>query len=224
MDNIEEVGNVQQEIGEMAKENEKPQIFNWDSNSTKLLIVEYKNRLEQFRDPKIKKRQLWLEIAGIFKAKHYYVTESVLDAKFRNLKHHYKFIKDNKGKSGRGRISWDFFEQMDDLLQNDRSVNPGPILATMAKPPLNEVQKEQNFQLTPTSCLQKRNILDEPDTSSKKVKNTDSRGLYHLRKEHLLLEQERVQALKNIADELKHNNRIQEERNLLLKNYLEKLK
>lgn len=73
-----------------------------------------------FKIQKLKKG-LWQEIKNIFSRKGYAVTEDILDGKFRNMKHHYKTISDNNKntKTGRGRICWEFFDEMDQLLQID---------------------------------------------------------------------------------------------------------
>jgi len=47
--------------------------------------------------------------------------------KMRNLKQSYKSIKDNNKKTstGRGRITWKWYDTMEDLFKEDRTINVG---------------------------------------------------------------------------------------------------
>jgi len=51
----------------------------------------------------------------------------------RNLKHTYKTIKDNNKKTstGRGRIGWEWYNDMENIFREDRTINIGPTLASM---------------------------------------------------------------------------------------------
>lgn len=111
--------------------------FTWSRKTTLLLIQLYKNRKESFRNPKCKKRLLWGQIKNEFHAKGYGgVTEEILDRKFRNLKKTYKSIKDNnkKTQTGRGRITWEFYEEFDEIFFDDRTINFGPTLSSLPIP------------------------------------------------------------------------------------------
>lgn len=82
--------------------------FIWSTKSTKLFLEAYSERKLQFRDPKVKKKRLWQEIAQIFKMHGYTnINEETLDRKMRNMKISYKTIKENNKKTstGRGRVS-----------------------------------------------------------------------------------------------------------------------
>lgn len=54
----------------------------------------------------------------------------------RNLKQTYKHIKDNNKKTstGRGRISWEWYESMEDIYKDDRTINIGATLSSMITP------------------------------------------------------------------------------------------
>lgn len=49
-----------------------------------------------------------------------------LDRKMRNMKRSYKTIKENNKKSstGRGRVSWEYYDTLEDIFINDRTINP----------------------------------------------------------------------------------------------------
>ncbi|EFN86471.1 hypothetical protein EAI_04618, partial [Harpegnathos saltator] len=97
--------------------------FKWNNKSTKLFLESYKERKEQFRNPKIKKKLLWLGIAQVLKVNGYTDENMVdiLDKKMRNMKRSYKIIKENNKKSttGRGRISWEYYDIFEDLFAKD---------------------------------------------------------------------------------------------------------
>lgn len=111
----------------MNKEN-----FSWNNKNTTLLLHSYEERKERFRDPKVKKKCLWTEIANEFK-KHNYLnmTEDILDRKMRNMKKTYRTIKDNQKLSGRGRITWDYFEIMENIFFDDKTINFGTTLSSI---------------------------------------------------------------------------------------------
>lgn len=95
----------------------------WDRASTKLLIQSYSELKEQFRNPKLKKKDLWQEIEAKFRKQKYRVNTEALDRKWRNLKKRYTTIKDGARKTGRGRISWEYYADMDEIFHEDRTVN-----------------------------------------------------------------------------------------------------
>lgn len=53
------------------------------------------------------------------------VNQDLLDRKMRNMKRSYKTIKDNNKKSttGRGRVSWQYYDIFEDIFANDLTIN-----------------------------------------------------------------------------------------------------
>nr|XP_022920679.1 uncharacterized protein LOC111429102 [Onthophagus taurus] len=116
----------------MMRSNEK---FVWNSTTTKLLVDEYSKRHHLFQDPKTKKILLWREIREAFNKHDHTVTPYALDAKFRNLKHHYKTIlHNNKNKIGRRRITWDYFETFQKIFQKGRTLNTTTVTSSFESP------------------------------------------------------------------------------------------
>jgi len=107
-------------------------LFNWTQQNTKFLLEKYNERKTKFRDPKIKKK-LWAEIVSEFKAKNYHVDENIFDCKMRNLKKSYRNLLDNNKKTntGRGRITWEWYNNMEEIFREDRTVHIGPTLSSM---------------------------------------------------------------------------------------------
>ncbi|KAJ8364708.1 hypothetical protein SKAU_G00135390 [Synaphobranchus kaupii] len=66
-------------------------------------------------------------------AKGYDFGAEACDNKFRQLKHRYKTIVDNKKKTGRGASSWVFFSSMEDLLADDPSVEQVQTVSSFAE-------------------------------------------------------------------------------------------
>lgn len=100
--------------------------FQWNDKNTLLLLEEYRTRKEKFRNPKIKKRILWQDIAAVFLKHKYLVNEDILDKKFRNLKQTFMRIRDNqntKKSTGKGNITWKFYIIMCEIFSIDKTAN-----------------------------------------------------------------------------------------------------
>lgn len=93
-------------------------------------MYEYLGRVESFRDPKIKKRDLWNAIAEVFLRKGYQITWAALDRKWRNLKKTYTTIKDNSRKTGRGRMTWEYLDVFDEIYIRDETINLPPTISS----------------------------------------------------------------------------------------------
>lgn len=121
--------------------------FYWNNENTKLLLHLFQERYEKFRDPKIKKKTLWTEMAVEF-GKHNYknVPEDILDRKMRNMKKTYRTIKDNQKLTGRGRITWEYFEIFENMFFDDKTINTGPTFSSMQLQP--QVRKNINVEGT----------------------------------------------------------------------------
>lgn len=63
------------------------------------------------------------------------LNEDFLDRKMRNMKKSYKTIKDNNKKSstGRGRVSWEYFETFEEIFADDVTINCCSTLSSMQK-------------------------------------------------------------------------------------------
>lgn len=63
------------------------------------------------------------------------LNEDLLDRKMRNMKKSYKNIKDNNKKTstGRGRVSWEYFETFEDIFANDMTINCSSTLSSMQR-------------------------------------------------------------------------------------------
>lgn len=271
--------------------------FAWTNKTTKLLLQKYYEKKDKFRNPKIKKKLLWTEIVEEFKTIGHNVNEDILDRKMRNLKQTYKSIKDNNKKTstGRGRLTWEWYDTMEDIFKEDKTINVGPTLSSMINisavnnfernstsliPSTTTEEEEHNINTVHSdidctlseittensnenrglercvkesvtgnsyifdwlqNCVQVNfdtNVITNvklreellmsyspvPDIQSKqsstkniKEKATKSRGLYKLRKMMLECEERRVDAINKLSEKIDEHNKIQQERNDILK-------
>lgn len=61
------------------------------------------------------------------------LTEDILDRKLRNLKKTFRIIKDSNRKrsTGRGRITWEYYDIFEEIFLDDRTINFGPTISSM---------------------------------------------------------------------------------------------
>lgn len=211
-----------------------------------LLVSAYKEKKEDFRNPKVKKRGLWTEIKNVFLERGYIVTEDDLDRKWRNMKKTYTGLVDNKSATGRGRIYWEFYEDFQDIYSSDKSVNMTQTISSLKSGPQTPtILQECNIPVSSTSsnCDQansksSRNpnissvcqspnfssILNSPSVQQKEKtsKRMRNNNLYYLRKQMTDIEERRVEELSLLRKEIEKNNIIQQERNDIFKKLLEK--
>lgn len=185
-----------------------------------LLLKEYKDLKDEFRNPKCKKRSLWTEIKKTFIKNGYSVSEEFLDRKFRNMKKTYKVIKDNNKKSatGRGTVNWEYYDTFEDIFLNDKTVNVGITLSSLS---------ETSLESPTTSIAPSENIqIPQVDATNLTALGTSKKGkgtkLLEHRKKKLEIEGERVQELKKIRMAIEKSNIVQEERNHLMTVFLER--
>lgn len=195
----------------------------WTKVSTKLLIHEYEELKEDFRDPKIKKRTLWNKIKKRFEENGYgMVTEDILDRKWRNLKKTYTLIKDNNKKTGRARNSWEYYDDFNNIYLPDKTINlpqiaSSPLVCPEIIEPEKHVEIEYATNLRSPSPL---TISSGKSTPTEKKTPSRSSGTYYLKKRQAEIEERRIEEIKLLRLALEKNNEIQSERNEILKKFL----
>lgn len=171
----------------------------------------------------------------------------------RNMKRSYKTIKENNKKSttGRGRVSWEYFDTFEEIFANDKTINPNSSLestinietvvpTTEQSTELSVTEKEnENFSTNISIINESSSILPlseitniqqvfpdncvSPSTSSSSTPLTtkaNKSSLYNQKKKQMDLEQKRIQAINDLKESLNESNRIQKERNELIKELL----
>lgn len=150
-----------------------------------------------------------MAIKAEFAAKGYSLSEGALDRKWRNLKKCYSTIKDDLKRTGRGLTSWQYYDKMDDILMDVRTVNiPESTIATVTPSASTSTIPAQATPSSYRSPLKRR-----ADKMS---------ALSRMRKRRMEVNQERVDTLKGILEALKKSNEIQTKRNDILetRNYI----
>lgn len=90
--------------------------FKWTHSANWLLINSYLNLIDEFHDPRIRKKDLWMKISDRFRELGYDVPYDLLDKKFRNLKSTYYLINDRKKHSNK-EIKWEYYKVFEDILK-----------------------------------------------------------------------------------------------------------
>jgi len=110
-----------------------------------------------------------------FKAKGYNVDESILDRKMRNLKQSYKNIKDNNKKTstGRGRISWEWYDTMEDIFKEDLTINICASLSSMINTSKVNNIREYSTSSIPSTSTEEHITNDEHSTNDENITNDE---------------------------------------------------
>ncbi|XP_055849973.1 uncharacterized protein LOC129914667 isoform X2 [Episyrphus balteatus] len=93
--------------------------FKWTHSANWLLINSYVAMKDEFRDPKIRKKELWIRISDKFREVGYEIGFEQLDKKFRNLKSTYYQVKERKQTNSNKQIRWEYYKVFDELIKGD---------------------------------------------------------------------------------------------------------
>ncbi|XP_050696153.1 uncharacterized protein LOC126985393 isoform X1 [Eriocheir sinensis] len=94
----------------------------WDSEMTHFFINEYRNVSGMVT----KKRDAFLHISDKMNQKGYDVTPYTVEKKWHNLIKAYKNVLYRAIRKGDEKISWEYFEEMDDIIKNSTPSLPAP--------------------------------------------------------------------------------------------------
>ncbi|XP_045125357.1 uncharacterized protein LOC123512823 isoform X3 [Portunus trituberculatus] len=94
----------------------------WDSEMTHFFISEYRNVSGMVT----KKRDAFLHISDKMNQKGYDVTPYTVEKKWHNLIKAYKNVLYRAIRKGDEKISWEYFEEMDDIIKNSTPSLPAP--------------------------------------------------------------------------------------------------
>ncbi|VEN42784.1 unnamed protein product, partial [Callosobruchus maculatus] len=182
--------------------------FKWDHPKTMMFLDAYQKEVDSFRNPKVKKKIVWAKIAEAMSKKGYIVDSAQLDQKMRNMKCTFQKVLDNKkiNKTGRGRINWPYFQRMEEIFATDKTVNLPVVVSGLSSP------------LSDSSMSSRCNT---PEESRRHEPTPSKRNLDKFRERQLEIEEERLQELKRIRMGIEESNKINKEKVLLLKDYLE---
>ncbi|XP_055921099.1 uncharacterized protein LOC129952514 isoform X2 [Eupeodes corollae] len=167
---------AQENTGNIEKES------SWEHRTVLLFLEECSRHKHELRNPKIRRRTVFLKIKEAMEGKGYNFKESSLEKKLGNLKIRYNRILDNNKKTstGRGRMSWPYFEQMCLIYEDEVNVRDAPTVSS-----LNPSSLCAPSDCTPSDCT--------PSTSKQAT----------LRSKLVALEEEKVEIARGVLNELK---------------------
>lgn len=217
--------------------------FTWNHENTLLLLDAYEKRISQFRDPKVKKKNLWLDIAKEMAKYGYSIDADNLDKKMRNMRSTYSKILDNnrtKTTTGRGRISWQYFSRFEQIFATDKCIKPTRIVGSMVYPNdvdnsseshasvesvsvlCTEVNRPLTLNLHQNSAYPSSSSSPSPQSTPTTCENNRWKRLDIFRKRQLEIEQNKLDEIKEIRGQLEEYNKIQRKKLELFEKYLTK--
>ncbi|XP_028128254.1 uncharacterized protein LOC114324587 [Diabrotica virgifera virgifera] len=208
----------------VEEENDK---FSWNPRATKLLLSAYKEKKALFRDPKVKKKHLWEDIKNVFLNNGYYVSEDILDKKFRNMKSHFKTVKNN-AKKKKGRISWEYFEDMNYIFEDDKTMKTDEVISSMNMAIKRDADDDkESIIIVYSADPQPSTSTAEAEAETPSILPTvpvTAKSLSKYTSVMLDLDTRRVVALEKIAKTLEGIKDVQKQRNNLIRSLSESKK
>ncbi|RVE40752.1 hypothetical protein evm_000146 [Chilo suppressalis] len=192
----------------------------WDHKNIELLLNFYMENIERFRNPKIKKKNVWVDIGNAMGR-----SPESCDKKFRNLKLTYvRLLKTKKNKGGQRK--WPYFETFEEIFNVNGEYQPD-IQQKMQECDTESVAKvllSMNTSSTHDRDVDvSGNSTTQNDDASKKLNrkryNEFKKISIEMRDRQRVVE-EKLDRLISIVEE---SNSIQRERNSLFEQFLEKL-
>lgn len=187
--------------------------FKWSQKSTKLLVDLYDERKHKFKDPSIRKKMLWAQILEEFERHGICgIDEDFLDRKMRNMKKTFRTIRDNikQNPTGRGKVSWEYYEIFEEIFADDaKNIDKRPIIPLAPNMP-----SSSNNTINVS-------LKSQPSTEPGKIRQ---KALHDIRKKMVMAEENRIAAVNRLARSIEKNNKIHEERNLIMHDFFQHLR
>ncbi|XP_056013267.1 uncharacterized protein LOC125672779 isoform X1 [Ostrea edulis] len=96
----------------------------WTRNATLLLIDLYKKYKDQILSGKIRKKVVWERITNQMRKEGYSFHSEQVAGRWKSLLRAYKNVKDYNKKFGSGKKTYEYENELDDILGNDPIINP----------------------------------------------------------------------------------------------------
>ncbi|XP_028176783.1 uncharacterized protein LOC114364715 [Ostrinia furnacalis] len=194
----------------------------WEDKSIRLLLDMYLQNIEKFRDPKMKKKNVWLNIAHVVGK-----GPENCDKKFRNLKQTYVRLLKKKNRSGALTVRWPYFNIFEEIFSENGEYQPEiqqkiqegntedvakVLLSINAARPI-EASVPDNEEASTSQN-------DEAKKKLNKKRYNEFRKITLEMRDRQRTVEEKLDRLINIVEE---SNAIQRERNAMFQQFLEKL-
>jgi hypothetical protein len=192
----------------------------WEDKGITLLLNLYFQNKDRFRNSKIKKKNVWMDIANAMGR-----TPECCDKKFRNLKMTYiRLLKTKKNKSS---VKWPYFEIFEEIFSDNGEYQPeiqqkiqecdtenvAKVLLSMNTSHDNKDSINNSEEISNSQGHEAKKKLD-------KKRFNDFRKISIEMRDRQRVVEEKLDRLINIVEE---SNSIQRERNALFEQFLEKL-
>ncbi|XP_072388524.1 uncharacterized protein [Diabrotica undecimpunctata] len=140
----------------------------WSNNATKILIDLYKKYRESVGTLEMKSlKKMWQVISSEFTSMGLNYSGLNCENRFKVLERNYKKFVDNQNKTGRGRRVFEYFEEMNELYGNKKSVFPKILLTATQK----IVPVSLNSEPGPTTIKPPEPAISQPESTSISVEN-----------------------------------------------------
>lgn len=193
----------------------------WEHKKIKLLLNLYLQNIDKFRNPKIKKKNVWIDISNVVG-----IGPENCDKKFRNLKQTYIRLLKKKNRTGVGPVKWPYFEIFEELFSANGEYQP-EIQQKILEGSTEDVAKVLLSINAPPTVSNVNESGETSTTQSKEArKKLNTKRYYQFRKIALEMRdrqktvEEKLDRLVSIVEE---SNNIQKERNVLFQQFLDKL-
>jgi hypothetical protein len=107
----------------------------WTRNATLLLIDLYKKYKDQILSGKIRKKVVWERIGKQMREEGYSFNSDQVAGRWKSLLRAYKNVKDHNKKSGNGKKTYEYENELNDILGNDPVINPSFTLSSSSDIP-----------------------------------------------------------------------------------------
>lgn len=193
----------------------------WEHHSTQLMLNLYLQNIDRFRSPKIRKKNVWTDIASAVGK-----SPDCCDKKFRNLKQTYVRLLKKKNRNESTVVKWPYFDIFEQIyntngeyqseisqkIQEGTTDSVAKALLSMAETPTFEAKHENAESSNRPSVETRRKIAKKRITDFKKA-------TLEMRNRQKVIE-DKLDRLINIVEE---SNGIQRERNRLFQQFLDGL-
>ncbi|XP_053613719.1 uncharacterized protein LOC128677118 [Plodia interpunctella] len=194
----------------------------WEQNNITLMLNLYIQNLDKFRTPKIKKKNIWVDIANAVGK-----SPDGCDKKFRNLKQTYIRLLKKKNKNQVSEVKWPYFELFEEIfnvngelqpeiqqrIQDTSTENVAKVLLSMNNHASFEPEVQENGESS-------TRLSEEAKHKLSKKRYLEFRKVTLEMRDRQRIVEEKLDKLINIVEE---SNSIQRERNRLFQQFLEKM-
>ena len=132
---------IQENLVEVNQENEPVSSGSsgkWPDAAVRLLLTLYADAKADFGNPKIRKKVIWEKFTKkLAECGHHYTSVQV-STKWKTLVAAYKRVLENNGRSGRGRQTCAYEEELRNIVGGDPNIKPRVVMGNLQLPNLSE--------------------------------------------------------------------------------------